>query len=404
MARSPLFDNVDPGLVAAFEANQGVGPYSVRATSGYRPGDPRYHGKGAAMDIELYDPKTGTALDNYQNAQTAQAYQQYANKLYQWAQQNNPQLAEQLRWGGYFSGGPGKYGALDLMHFDVGGGAGGTPMAGGSWGTGFTPEQMAIWGIKDAGGQGQGPSGGAPADPQQAYMQQMWAYAQAQGARTGVDPRIILAQSAIETGYGKHVPNNNYFGIKGEGGAPQQTLEFINGKMTPTQANFRGYENPEASFTGYGDFLLANPRYGDLRAAKGLEAQAAALQASGYATDPEYGKKVLAIAQGIPETGFGAATPNTPLDSTTPKTTGIPVPAKPEDKQSPFAKAMEGLGGGLGDMGMGGAAAPLQTNQAAAAPSIQMPSQSIINPDAANAQRQQLAEVMARLNSGRLFG
>src|SRR6185436_10952730 len=79
---------------------------------------------------------------------------------------------------------------------------------------------------------------------------------------------------------------------------------------------------------------------------------------------------------------------------------GIPVPIAPKPEQSPFAKAMEGLGGGLGDMGAAPAAAPLQTNQAAAAPSIQMPSQSIINPDAANAQRQQLAEVMARLNSG----
>jgi hypothetical protein len=326
------------------------------------------------MDVERYDPKTGTALDNYQNAQTAQAYQQYANKLYQWAQQNNPQLAEQLRWGGYFSGGPGKYGALDLMHFDVGGGAGGTPMAGGSWGTGFTPEQMAIWGIKDA----------------------------AQGARTGVDPRIILAQSAIETGYGKHVPNNNYFGIKGEGGAPQQTLEFINGKMTPTQANFRGYDNPEASFTGYGDFLLANKRYEGLRSAKGLEAQAAALQSSGYATDPEYGKKVLSIAQGIPETGFSAATPNTPLDSTAPKTTGIPVPAKPADKGSSFA---DKLADAVGNMSVGATgSAPLQTNQAAAAPSMQMPMQSTVNPDIANAQRDQLAQALVRLNSGRLYG
>lgn len=83
---------------------------------------------------------------------------------------------------------------------------------------------------------------------------------------------------------------------------------------------------------------------------------------------------------------------------------GIPVPVKPEDKQSPFAKTMEGLGDALGGMGAGGGAAPLHTNQVAAAPSIQMPSQAIINPDAANAQRQQLAEVMARLNSGRLFG
>jgi hypothetical protein len=54
---------------------------------------------------------------------------------------------------------------------------------------------------------------------------------------------------------------------------------------------------------GYGDFLLENPRYGKMRAAKGLEEQAAALQASGYATDPNYGSTVLSIAKGIPYAG-----------------------------------------------------------------------------------------------------
>jgi hypothetical protein len=83
---------------------------------------------------------------------------------------------------------------------------------------------------------------------------------------------------------------------------------------------------------------------------------------------------------------------------------GIPVPTAPKPQQSPFAKAMEGLGGGLGDMGMGSAAAPLQTNQTAAAPSMQMPMQATVNPDIANAQRDQLAQALVRLNSGRLYG
>ena len=33
-------------------------------------------------------------------------------------------------------------------------------------------------------------------------------------ARTGLDPRLILAQSAVETGWGGKAPGHNYFGIK----------------------------------------------------------------------------------------------------------------------------------------------------------------------------------------------
>jgi flagellum-specific peptidoglycan hydrolase FlgJ len=56
-----------------------------------------------------------------------------------------------------------------------------------------------------------------------------------QGKRTGVDPRIIMAQAALETGYGKSVPNENYFGIKGSRKIweRQRTLEFIGGKIRP---------------------------------------------------------------------------------------------------------------------------------------------------------------------------
>jgi hypothetical protein len=43
----------------------------------------------------------------------------------------HPELDKKLRWGGYFGGAKGKYGAMDTMHFDLGGEHLG--MAGGSW-------------------------------------------------------------------------------------------------------------------------------------------------------------------------------------------------------------------------------------------------------------------------------
>jgi len=135
-----------------------------------------------------------------------------------------------------------------------------------------------------------------------AFIREFSGYAQEASAATGIDPRIILAQSALETGWGRRAPNNNYFGIKGAG-AVQATTEFVNGIPVPVRDSFRTYQSPAESFRGYASFINSNPRYSELRqiAASGgsLEAQAAALGRSGYATDPAYGQKVLEIARNI---------------------------------------------------------------------------------------------------------
>lgn len=120
--------------------------------------------------------------------------------------------------------------------------------------------------------------------------------------RTGVDPRIIVAQAAQETGWGKSAPGNNYFGIKShgkEGGQNLNTHEYVNGQRVAMNDSFRTFGSPEESVRGYGDFILQNPRYGKMRSAQGLDAQLAELQASGYATDPNYSNAVGSIARGI---------------------------------------------------------------------------------------------------------
>lgn len=128
-------------------------------------------------------------------------------------------------------------------------------------------------------------------------------HAQEASQRTGIDPRLILAQAALESGWGQHAPGNNMFGIKSHGQAGGNTLattEYGPNGAYPTADSFRAYDNPGASFGGYADFMLANPRYKGMMGAQGLEAQAAALGKSGYATDPNYGANVLKIAQGFP--------------------------------------------------------------------------------------------------------
>ncbi len=149
-----------------------------------------------------------------------------------------------------------------------------------------------------------------------------------EGKRTGVDPRIIVAQAAQETGWGKSAPGNNYFGIKShgqDGGNSLMTTEYVNGAPVQVKDSFRAYQNPADSVRGYGDFILQNPRYSALRSAQGLDAQLEALQASGYATDPNYSRSVGAIARGIqlpnevasldPSAGAPAAPPQNASDA-----------------------------------------------------------------------------------------
>lgn len=121
------------------------------------------------------------------------------------------------------------------------------------------------------------------------------------GEDIGLDWKLIVAQSAIETGWGSKVKGNSFFGVKGHGDKDTVTFattEEVDGKLVKTKDTFRAYDTLEDSVKGYGQFLLDNPRYADYLAADSLEDAAKALQKSGYATDSQYGKKVLQTAKG----------------------------------------------------------------------------------------------------------
>ena len=113
---------LNPDLAAAAQAGAGYLPqgYSVRASSGFRPGDPRFHGKGMAADFEIVGPD-GQVIPNA-GKDSSGIYRQYAQHVYGWMQQNNPQAAANLAWGGSFPIPYGRrMGQADLMHFDMGG-------------------------------------------------------------------------------------------------------------------------------------------------------------------------------------------------------------------------------------------------------------------------------------------
>ena len=138
------------------------------------------------------------------------------------------------------------------------------------------------------------------------FLAAMTPVAKEVAADLGISHKIVLAQAALESGWGSRVKGNNLMGIKShgeEGGLDVVTHEVVNGKRVKLTDSFRQYDSPEDSIRGYGKFLKANSRYKHfLRAgAENEDAQLSALQTSGYATDPIYAQKLKNIMNGLPD-------------------------------------------------------------------------------------------------------
>jgi flagellar protein FlgJ len=129
-------------------------------------------------------------------------------------------------------------------------------------------------------------------------------------ARIGVDPTVLVAQAALETGWGKSImraqdgsSSHNLFGIKAQGSwkgpeARAITSEFRDGKMVKETADFRSYTTYADSFHDLVSLLQNNNRYqGVVKAADNPEQFVKELQKAGYATDPDYASKISQIAK-----------------------------------------------------------------------------------------------------------
>ena len=146
---------------------------------------------------------------------------------------------------------------------------------------------------------------GVPDAAQQAFLEAIRPHAEAAAARLGVAPELVAAHAALESGWGRHAPGNNMFGIKAGGswqGAVQAlaTLEVEGGVAHERNEQFRGYGDMAGSFEDYAGMLLDNPRYRRaLNTGSDAQAFAHALQAGGYATDPAYADKLGRVAASI---------------------------------------------------------------------------------------------------------
>ena len=139
------------------------------------------------------------------------------------------------------------------------------------------------------------------------FIRALWPHARRAAAALDVPPEGILAQAALETGWGRHVmqrpdgsSSHNLFGIKADARwqgeqVVKSTLEFRDGVMQPERAAFRAYDSLAGGVADYARFLQDQPRYREALQAETGEAFARALQRAGYATDPDYARKIDAI-------------------------------------------------------------------------------------------------------------
>ena len=155
---------------------------------------------------------------------------------------------------------------------------------------------------------------GAPAAAADArtFVDQIKPHAERAARALGVPAEAIVAQAALETGWGRHVPRHadgrpsfNFFGIKADAswdGARlnKATHEHLGGRMQSVSADFRSYGSIGEAFDDYARFLQSNPRYADaLREGADGEGFVRGLQDAGYATDPAYASKLLKLMGGV---------------------------------------------------------------------------------------------------------
>lgn len=155
----------------------------------------------------------------------------------------------------------------------------------------------------------------AAADPAwsspDSFVRDIWPHAERIAEKLKVAPEGIMAQAALETGWGTHVmqhndgaSSHNLFGIKASGdwsgaSVSRRTLEYADGVAEYKVERFRSYPDIASTFDDYARLIEQNPRYSEvLGTGADIERFATALQDAGYATDPMYAAKISRVFSG----------------------------------------------------------------------------------------------------------
>jgi flagellar protein FlgJ len=143
------------------------------------------------------------------------------------------------------------------------------------------------------------------------FISSIWAKAKQAAESMGLDPKILIAQAALETGWGQFIAkdvdgssSNNLFNIKSGNNTKHdsvqiKTTEYIADTPIKMSASFRKYSSVEESFNDYISLIQNSDRYQNALAnARSPERYVNELSKAGYATDPNYGSKILSIYHG----------------------------------------------------------------------------------------------------------
>jgi flagellar protein FlgJ len=154
-------------------------------------------------------------------------------------------------------------------------------------------------------------AGGEAASPgAKEFVSQVWPHAVEASRATGIPPQFLVAQAALESGWGKSEIRRadgsgtfNLFGIKAGkswNGAVVEapTTEYVDGQAQRVTEKFRAYGSYAEAFRDYANLLRNNPRYGNVVGSQDGTEFAKRLQQAGYATDPAYADKLARIING----------------------------------------------------------------------------------------------------------
>jgi peptidoglycan hydrolase FlgJ len=156
------------------------------------------------------------------------------------------------------------------------------------------------------------PARGNGSDKVNAFVDRLAVPAQAASAATGIPARFIIGQAALESGWGKReikhaggATSHNIFGIKATKDWNGKTVnsvttEYVNGRPQKVVEKFRAYDSYEEALTDYASVIKNNPRYAPvIQASRDVAGFAHGMQKAGYATDPQYAKKLISIMRQI---------------------------------------------------------------------------------------------------------
>jgi Mannosyl-glycoprotein endo-beta-N-acetylglucosaminidase len=143
-------------------------------------------------------------------------------------------------------------------------------------------------------------------DQQQAFLDKMAQAARDSAALTGVPASVTVAQAILESDWGRSQlaqAANNFFGVKAMGAPSQNNVVWMPtaeydaaGQMYQTVSAFRAYASLTDSLTDHDLLLETTSRYASaMRAAQDPKQFATLLAKAGYATDPAYADKLIAL-------------------------------------------------------------------------------------------------------------